>query len=168
MSATESADTTGSYADDGYIVEGYYQTGWAGKVIVSGVMSASEDPDRFSATNIVPVRAVRGGGRFDDAKAEWEARQEFRKQAVQIIERLDEAPQEAPVTVETVAEVAPRFSLVEAMSEGVELGLNIDPILLALQARNAMQAEQTAMVLLAAIEQEREAIALAWFMAEAA
>lgn len=111
---------------------------------------------------------VRGRLRFDDAKAEWEARQEFRKQAAQIIERLDEAPQEAPVTVETVAEVAPRFSLVEAMSEGVELGLDIDPILLALQARNAMQAEQTAMVLLAAIEQEREAIALAWFMAEAA
>ena len=111
---------------------------------------------------------VRGRVRFDEAMVEWEARQDFRKQAVQIIERLDEAPQEAPVTVEAVAEVAPRFSLVEAMSEGVDLGLDIDPILLALQARNAMQAEQTAMALLMAIEQEREAIALAWFMAEAA
>jgi hypothetical protein len=131
-----------------------------------------DDGDTFYGGTVtggeVTQTVVRGGVRFKDAQAEWEARQDFRKQAVQIIERLDEAPQEAPVTVETVAEVAPRFSLVEAMSEGVELGLDIDPILLALQARNAMQAEQTAMVLLAAIEQEREAIALAWFMAEAA
>lgn len=127
------------------------------------VLTASSEPPIEPTT---PV--VRGGVRFKDAQAEWEARQDFRKQAVQIIERLDEAPQEAPVTVEAVAEVAPRFSLVEAISEGVELGLDIDPVLLALQARNAMLAEQNAMVLLAAIEQEREAIALAWFMAEAA
>jgi hypothetical protein len=65
--ATEEADQLGSYAVDGYVVEGYTKDGWEGLVLIQGGLSVSETgDDSFSSSGTVTDQrsnaGITGGG----------------------------------------------------------------------------------------------------------
>jgi hypothetical protein len=150
MSALEGADTLSG----------------SGTVLVQGVMSVTDGQDSFTATNVVPAERPRVVSGFNQAQAEWESRQKWRKKAETL---LDEPEQEVvPEVVQEAIEIdaiLPRlYEPVESLAE-----LVADARLLQLDEARALESAMAVKDVLAiaelaylaevAVQQEKDAIA---------